>query len=192
MWQLDWLSDQWVMKIQKSRWRRDAVNCRHGSPLPPTIRKWSENIPETNTGTMCCAGFITCTAASHQGVIKTLWLHFWGAVISSIFVCHLWSLCNSVWLYLSEVVLISACHVSHKYFAILSCTRERNISPYVELFDLLVLQTEKWRDHNRFQSWPKWWINWPTNHQTSSSSIELLLLLLTWFKTKPEIWFESP
>ncbi len=32
------------------------------------------------------AGFMTYTAASHQGAIKMFWLHFWGAVMSSIFI----------------------------------------------------------------------------------------------------------
>ena len=35
-------------------------------------------------------GFITQTAASHKVVIKTLWLHFLGAFISSIFLYSQW------------------------------------------------------------------------------------------------------
>lgn len=31
------------------------------------------------------AGFMTYTAARHQGAIETFWLHFWGAVASSMF-----------------------------------------------------------------------------------------------------------
>ena len=31
------------------------------------------------------AGFMTCTAAGHQGAIETFWLHFSGGVMSSIF-----------------------------------------------------------------------------------------------------------
>ena len=35
-------------------------------------------------------GFMTDTAASHQVAIKMLWLHFWGASMSSIFRSSLW------------------------------------------------------------------------------------------------------
>ena len=34
------------------------------------------------------AGFMTYTAASHQGAIEMIWLHFYGAVTSSIFIYH--------------------------------------------------------------------------------------------------------
>ena len=36
------------------------------------------------------AGFMTCTAASQQMAIKMIWLHFYGAVMSSIFIYSLW------------------------------------------------------------------------------------------------------
>ena len=40
------------------------------------------------------ASFMTYTAASHQGPIETLRLHFWGAVMWSIFIYSLWALGN--------------------------------------------------------------------------------------------------
>ena len=36
------------------------------------------------------AGFMTYTVASHQEAIRTLWLHFWGTITSSIFIYSLW------------------------------------------------------------------------------------------------------
>ena len=41
------------------------------------------HIPFTN---MNEAGFMTDIAVSHQVAIETLWSHFWGAVMSSIFI----------------------------------------------------------------------------------------------------------
>ena len=35
------------------------------------------------------AGIRSYTTASHQGVIKMIWFHFWGAVMSAIFICGL-------------------------------------------------------------------------------------------------------
>ena len=45
------------------------------------------HVPSTN---MEGAGLMTYTAASHQGVIKMFWLHFWGAVMTSIFIYSQW------------------------------------------------------------------------------------------------------
>ena len=46
------------------------------------------HVPSTN---MQEAGFMIYTTANHQGAIKALWLHFWEAVTSSIFMFSLWS-----------------------------------------------------------------------------------------------------
>ena len=45
------------------------------------------NVPSTN---MEEAGFMTFTSASHQGAIKMMWLHYWAAVMLSIFLFTLW------------------------------------------------------------------------------------------------------
>ena len=58
------------------------------------VLDWS--VTETEENTDCYwgnqAGFMTYTAVSHQVVIKTLWPHFRGGVMSSIFVCSVRSL----------------------------------------------------------------------------------------------------
>ena len=47
---------------------------------------WVFILPHVPFANMEEAGFITFTAVSHQGGIKTIWLHFYGAVMSSIFI----------------------------------------------------------------------------------------------------------
>ncbi len=45
------------------------------------------HVPSASMGR---AGVMTYTAADCQGAIKMFWLHFWGAVMFSIFLYSLW------------------------------------------------------------------------------------------------------
>ena len=65
------------------------------------------NLAHVLSANMERVGFMTCTTASHQGSIEMFWLHFWGAVMSSIFINNLWTLPRVLFRKgLTEVVLI--------------------------------------------------------------------------------------
>ncbi len=51
---------------------------------------WFLSLAHVPSANMEGAEFMSYTGASHQGAIKMIWLHFWGAVMSSIFI---YSLC---------------------------------------------------------------------------------------------------
>ena len=46
---------------------------------------WVFSLAHVPSANMEGKGIMTYTSASHQGSIKMFWLHFWGAVMSSIY-----------------------------------------------------------------------------------------------------------
>ena len=72
------------------------------SPLNPNIQDWRQNIPDMVVVMMelrpimircqlSIMEFIIYTAACHQGAVKIIWLHCWGAFMASFFIHSLWS-----------------------------------------------------------------------------------------------------
>ena len=62
------------------------MHVQSDSFKPKLLEKRPLCLYHVPTANMEEAGFITYTAASHQVVINVLWLHFWGAVVSAIFI----------------------------------------------------------------------------------------------------------
>ena len=68
-----------------------------------------KNVFDVPFANMEGAGFVIYTAARHQGAIEMIWLHFWGAVMSSIFICSLWfvhfpwEVCHSASIFLDRL-----------------------------------------------------------------------------------------
>ena len=124
-----------------------------GATLNDRSRLWANfiwlfslvHVPSAN---MEDAGFVT-----QQGAMEMLWLYFWGAVTSSIFICSLWLWCEAVDIILTaDHSSLQSSNLSKRYLLVFPAGNT-NVSIFLSNLCWVPYESKKVQTHIHFVSW---------------------------------------